>query len=569
MALIQKAFSDIITFSRSSNATRVGPTGLVEYAPHNLVLQSQTFDNAAWVFEGGTKGSNTTTAPDGTVTADQYIENTTVNALHEIYQSVSVTSGQTYTFSGYFKRNGRDLSLIAYATSPLFVLNVNLATGSVISTIGSGSYTITSVGNGWYRVSATVTATATGTGYWDARPLNGTSNTYTGDGTSGIYLWGAQLSVGPYALDYTPTTSAAVYGPRFDYDPVTLAARGLLVEEQRTNLVTYSEQFDNAAWTKSNVTLSADSSVAPDGTVTADLVKPTSTGLDRRFEKTAITITSATSYTQTVYAKASGVNFIYFADINNAYNNVWFDLSAGTVSTPIVGSATITPVGNGWYRCSQTTTSSSTSGTFFVALADSSGSRTSTASGNNGVLLWGAQLEAGSFATSYIPTVASTVTRSADVASVNTLSPWFNNAQGTWFAEMDVLSVAASTYHAAFEAFLSSDDNARMFVDIDAGTAKGYIRQNTAGSGTFMSTGVSVSANSAVKIAMAFETNNNATSAGGSAVATSTTTTPTIDTVYLGRFGSAGASLPMCGHLRRIAFYPRRLTNAELQALTA
>jgi hypothetical protein len=157
------------------------------------------------------------------------------------------------------------------------------------------------------------------------------------------------------------------------------------------NQLTKTEEFNDAAWTKVNTTIDANASAAPNGTTTADLVKPTTTGLDRYIRQLP-TVANGATYESTTYAKASGIGFVYFADINNVFNNVWFDLTNGTTSTPSVGTASMTSVGNGWWRCVQTTTASSTAGAFFVALADTSGSRTSTSNGNNGVLLWGADL---------------------------------------------------------------------------------------------------------------------------------------------------------------------------------
>ena len=232
MALIQKAFSDIITFSRSSNATRIGPNGLVQYAPHNLILQSQTFDNAAWSKANCTATANAASAPDGTVTADNFV---TSSANSSVSQIVAISANtQTYTQSVYVKYvsgsvNFRMRTALTGGTVVATYLTINAQTGAFVA--GDSTYTITSVGNGWYRITITVANNGTNTNFvFQLYPTNDVSS------TNEMSVWGAQLSVGPYPLDYTPTTSAAVYGPRFDYDPVTLAARGLLVEEQRTNL---------------------------------------------------------------------------------------------------------------------------------------------------------------------------------------------------------------------------------------------------------------------------------------------------------------------------------------------
>ena len=158
MGLVQKAFSDIITFSRSSNATRIGPNGLVQYAPHNLLLQSQTLDNASWTKSSVTVTANAAAAPDGTVTADQVAATSTTVYLTQSVGSLAV--GQ-YTISVYLKSgttswaaltlsdsvanaNGRyfDLSSVAVGGS------TGLAVGSNVTVVSASA---TNIGNGWVR----------------------------------------------------------------------------------------------------------------------------------------------------------------------------------------------------------------------------------------------------------------------------------------------------------------------------------------------------------------------------------------------------------------------------------
>jgi len=567
MALIQKAFSDIITFSRSSNATRVGPTGLVEYAPHNLLLQSQTFDNASWLKSNSSITANAIAAPDGTVTADKLVEAATTS-VHSATQAVTFAANFIYTASVYAKAGERSFLIIQPTGDSRFAY-YNLSNGTVGTVSGSPLSTqIQSVGNNWYRCTITVTspgATAANCILYSAA-TDGNA-TYTGDGTSGIYLWGAQLSVGPYPLDYTPTTSAAVYGPRFDYDPVTLAARGLLIEEQRTNLQPYSDDFSNGVWVKDGgISVTSNAAVSPDGTQNADFIRGTTSGTNVWVYDDGVStgVAANTSFTNSVYAKANGVNFLYirFEDKANASNYVYFNLSTGTVSAT-VGSlsttATITPVGNGWYRCTVTGNSASGSGgnnMLLIGLSDASGSTYLTASATNGIYIWGAQFEQGSFSTSYIPTIASTVTRSADVASVNTLSPWWNNVEGTLFADY---TASESSY------VVIPYTDANNYMILNAGTTGSAFDVVNAGSVQASIGTRSLSA----KIAARFKSNDFAVCLNGGAVATDTAgTVPSItDRLALGYF--PGVSVRINGHLRRVAFYPRALTSAELQAITA
>ena len=539
MALIQKAFSDIITFSRSSNATRIGPTGLVEYAPHNLLSRSQELDNAIWVKNNISATANSIAAPDGTVTADTIVENTSAGYHSTYHNSGAGTVTGTYTFSAYLKAAGRSWAWVGIGTSSRAYFDLS---NGVTGTISSGiTASITSAGNGWYRCSVTQTVTSTSVTGEVIIVTGNNGTTYTGDGTSGIYLWGAQLSVGPYPLDYTPTTSAAVYGPRFDYDPVTLAARGLLIEEQRTNLLLQSEAFGTSPWTNGGTapTVTADAGASPSGEATADRIQfPAAASY--RYQNA--TLVSGTVYTISVYAKSySGTDQVFRLTVNDFAGN----------SSDLTASGT-------WQRFTFTFTASSNSSVAF-------GLRTGTAGAASDILIWGAQLEAGSFATSYIPTLASSVTRSADVASVNTLSPFYNAVEGTLFGEYDTFGVSSSPYIAEFN---DGTANNRITSYVSSGTQRMYVA--TSGAAQADLSVSSVSNNVVYKTAVVYKANDFALTQNGVSPATDTSgTIPTVSKLALGAYNSDSIANLTNGHLRRIAYYPRRLTNAEIQTLTA
>ena len=565
MGLIQKAFGDIITFSRASNATRIGPNGLVQYAPHNLFLRSQEFDNASWSKLDATVSANSVAAPDGTVTSDKLTENTAL-AAHELYQSVSITSGIRYTFSFFAKAAGRNFVACGHNGTGSYAYSYfNLSDGTVVSSGTGHTTSIQSVGNGWYRISSTFTSGSTSSIAFEILTSdNGSRVSYTGDGTSGVYLWGAQLSVGSVPGDYTPTTSAAVYGPRFDFDPVTLAARGLLIEEQRTNLLTYSEQFDNAAWTKTRSNVTANAAAAPDGTVTADKLVEDSTASDTHYiDVSGVSFTSGTSYTFSIYAKAGERSAIRIQGSLSRYApDATFDLSTGTVTS---GSGSISSSGNGWYRCSVTATATST-GTSGINIFLASPGIIYTGNGTSGLFIWGAQLEAGSFATSYIPTVASTVTRSADVASVDTLSPWYNQTAGSLYTEAVSGGDSASYKFAAeltaagrADAFAIAKDSTNL-VRYQAIGASGTAFNSTDGTwtvGAVFKTAIGMALNSSLGVKN-----------GGTAVTGATPTVLPIP-IKMGIGQATNGTLQFNGHIRRLAYYPRKLSSAELQALTA
>jgi hypothetical protein len=552
MSLVSKAFSDIVTFSRSSNATRIGPTGLVEYAPHNLLTYSEQLDNAAWSKEDLTVTANAATAPDGTVTADLIVPNTS-SADHSMYEYKAGSGSQT--FSVYAKVGGYNYLFVGYnntaASDGVFF---DLSAGTVSQNTSGLVASISNAGNGWYRCSVTK---ASGFEYaMLCTSANGTSFVHTGDGTSGIYLWGAQLSVGPYALDYTPTTSAAVYGPRFDYDPVTLAARGLLIEEQRTNLLPASNDFSNVTYWTGGGSVTANATTSPDGTVNATIgssINPASGVGD-----------STVAISGSIFAKAnpSGASSLVVR-INrfgsgSDYLQVTFNLSTGVAGavtnngTASGGSASMTSFGNGWYRCVLSGTVSTTAGTLSF-------------NPQSTCFIYGAQLEAGSFATSYIPTVASSVTRSADVASVNTLSPWFSAVEGTLYAEGNFIAPTSSASKgiATLVDNVGGNDSISIF-----GISSSRVKQETLDNGVSQAS-YEIAYSDNIKAATAFKLNDVNAAVNGTIGTTDTSATvPTVAKLQLGGIYN-GTSFQMNGWLRRVAVYPRRLTNAELQALTA
>ena len=573
--LTQTTFSSLITFSRASNATRYSPTGQLEYAPHNLLLQSQTFDNASWTKTNSSITANAATAPDGTLTGNKHIPDNgaTIGAGAtdtRVYQSPSVTSGSSYTLSIYAKAGEYDQLAIAVITSPTNSAIFSLTLGTVVS--GAGA-TITSVGNGWYR--CTLTFTATSTGSLQIRWSSESSTVSTGDGTSGIYAWGAQLAVGPNALDYTPTTTAVVYGPRFDYDPTTLAAKGLLIEEQRTNSLTYSEQFDNAAWTKSNSSITANAATAPDGTLTGDkLVEDTATSAHTISQSLSAT---TQSYTISVYVKKAERKYFQLFGRRDAtnYNGVMIDLDTGSLLPPTrpattsnVSTTTATSVGNGWWRIAMTYSYTTTGTTVALfALTDDSQTYSYTGDGTSGIYIWGAQLEAGAFATSYIPTTTAATTRSVDIASIGTLSPWYNATEGTLYGEGSWVGLVASRFAvglnnsaSASSDFISIQTNPTTVTTGRGGVTAGGVIQAA------MNITNAYTASVLFKAANAYQQDNFGFTVNGATPASDTSgTVPTVDRVQLGAIGTITANI----WISRITYTPRRLTNAELQSLTS
>ena len=369
---------------------------MLEYAPHNLLLRSQEFDNASWIKTNSGGGSapvvtaNAATAPDGTVTADQVVFVAPTSGDQSLIYQAPSTSAGTYTGSFYIKA-----STAADVGKIIGFRHVQ----------GSG-YLLVTLTNSWVRVTLTE-ARLTDNFEIILRPAIGTSS-----GTVTIHLWGAQLSVGPYALDYTPTTSAAVYGPRFDYDGSGVT----IVEPVSTNLLTYSEQFDNAAWTKVGASVTANSVTSPDGTTNADTITENSAN-DFHIALQSPSLTSGSTYTLSVFLKAGTRNH-GMVRVGGVGVAIKVDLTNGS-PTVIEGSPTAystVAIGNGWYRCILTFVGVSTNVPQFGPHDNGSGF-TYQGNGTGSVYAWGAQLEVGSTATAYMVSGATNGFRAVPVVS--------------------------------------------------------------------------------------------------------------------------------------------------------
>jgi hypothetical protein len=358
--------------------------------------------------------------------------------------------------------------------------------------------------------------------------------------------------------------SAANNVARFDHNPVTGESLGLLIEEQRTNLLTYSEQFDNAAWTKTRSSITANTIVAPDGTLTGDKLVEDTTASNTHVTNQVFSFSTG-SYVYSIYAKAGERTFLQPVRSGtniDAFTHI-FNLTTGTASGT---GATIVAVGNGWYRCiGVINVNTAHSGSILFGLNNGT-TITYTGDGYSGIYIWGAQLEAGAFPTSYIPTVASQVTRSADAASMTgaNFSSWYNAAEGTLYAEGSVGYTVPATFFPYLAALNDGASNNR--IDVGYVTTSVASFEVTANAVSQVAIFQSASGLALRKVAGGYKTNDFAASTNGLAASTDTSgVLPSVDRLRIG--DRAGAST-LNGHIRKIAYYPKRLANAELQGLT-
>lgn len=268
--------------------------------------------------------------------------------------------------------------------------------------------------------------------------------------------------------------------PRLNYEILNGAVQScpaLLLEPARTNLLTYSEELDNAAWVKANVTVSANSTVSPDGNSTSDkIVESTSTSGHIVYQTEA---TTAQQYSFSVFVKEAGRSKVRLRFDNASFlRYVDFDLTNVLLLGSTNATGFIEKLPNGWFRCSIVVTATATTFYSVLALLNDSGSDSYTGDGVSGVHLWGAQVEAGSYATSYIPTSGSTVARAAEVCNGAGTSAEFNDSEGVLFAEMEnidgFLSISDGTTNNRITIGRESGQTKRLFLTQSGGTIQTY-----------------------------------------------------------------------------------------------
>jgi hypothetical protein len=359
--------------------------------------------------------------------------------------------------------------------------------------------------------------------------------------------------------------TAAVNTERFDHDPVTLASRGLLIEEGRTNLILQSENIASATWVKAGGSISSVANVRPDGNANSELFSEDgATATHRIFQ--SFTGTIGTSYTLSVFLKFAGRDQIYLENRSIATNPyAVFNIQNGTIGFVSSGlSAVIQAYPNGWYRCSITGTSTLSGGNYIIG-GFSGGAQSYTGLNGPAFYIYGSQVEAGSFATSYIPTTTGCVVRSADECSITggNFTSFWNTNEGAMFASGDPRGGAS----VATLVMANSGANANQ-IAFDRSTLQ--VKFGIANSGTYTATiSQNITNGSFVKISGAYATNNARSAVNG---VLGTPDTSVIVPTNLNRFniGSAGAANTEFtnGCISEIKYFRKPLSNAKLQALT-
>lgn len=540
-----------ITFSRPSLATMYDSTGKLVYAPNNLLLQSNTFTNAAWTKTNVLVAIETGVfAPAGTQ-AYRVTNNSTGAGARYLYQSASITRGlAAFDVKAI---SGVPYVSIRAGNSNADASVFNTSTGAVVTT-GANVFgtSATDLGGGWWRFSV---ASVNTFGFFAVvMPQDTTSLETAAFASTGQYILVSRSQLEAVTYQTTPstynaTTTAAYYGPRFDYNPATLVARGLLIEEARTNLALYSQDISNAVWgvfSTGAAKIGVAAATSPDGTLNAyEITTGTGggpfNGASAVFQ--SVPVVNAVTYTASLWvrAKTGSATLRFGMQVGSSFDTgdvtVTTDWQRLTISGLTVGSGT---------------------GNFSI--------RSTLAGVSATVYIWGGQFEAGSFATSYIPTAASAVARSADSATMTgtNFSSWYNQTQGTFVVNglrdndangARLINVWNGTLSEKIEINFANSARASGVVSVASVTQAGFLTSN----GT-------APANQNNKMALAYVIDNFAFSLNAATPLTDTSgLVPVVNEMQIGSQANANY---LNGWIASIAYYNTRLPNATLESLT-
>lgn len=574
------------TFSRASTA--IVADGAKHLSTSNILTYSTSFDQ--WSASGHGARTSGQADPAGGTSAFEIQENSS-SGFHRVYQEV--TASGELAFTVYAKQNSgtRYLSLtLSNANNDWVAATFDLAgsapaTGSGSSSSFSGlTATQTASGDGFHKcvIKATGSITKAFASLNNATTApTGTYGlpSYTGDGSSSIDVAFASLST-TGATDYNATTtsihreyasslvSKANNIGRFEVGTDGQSgAKGILIESASTNLLTYSSDMSNVAWTKTNLTASAEA-IGPDGSLSAFAVREnTSTAM--KYIRQGFTAGSG-SVAMSVFAKLMGnARRLVIREDSTTGSSAVFDLTAGTVAAAAAsGVGSIEAVGStGWYRCTMVSTPGAGARLFscWVVSTTATNYESTTGDGYSGLLLAMPQAEDQSFASSYIATTSSTATRAADSLSAATADIGYTGGDVSIYAE---ITDAKGDYPTVVRLRNTTTGDGLFLYKANAGSSSSanldYRSYDSGLKTNFAITG----SGGATKVAIVAETNRFAGVADGGTVAEdlSSSVPASLDTLSI---GGKGTEYVLNGTIKRVALYNEALSDTNLQALTS
>jgi len=549
------------TFTRSSAATRVNADGFIEKETQNLLLQSNNF-NTTWTLYSVTATSGQA-GYDGSSDAWE-ISTTGVNGFENLNQNISFSG--VHTISMYAKAGSNNYLTMRSLGTDIRV-QFKLDDGTHSTTFGSPIDTfMEDAGGGWYRCGFTANFSSASEWVFYPQQIG-----ITDAGT--IYIQDAQLEQGLVARDYIETTTTAIYGgitdnvPRLDYTDSSCPA--LLLEPQRTNIIESSEYFDGSLWSVTNITITNNDAESPEGIDNASKIvldSGSSSSCELRAQNNK-SVTLGDDYTFSVFAKADEFDKIELDFSNSRMGDAFVvaNLTNGTITSrgDDNTSDSIEDYGDGWYRIILTGTAIATGTTALIFRLGAN----PTGDGTSGFHIYGAQFEAGSYATSYIPTYGSSVTRVADVdcETANPDTSLFGQTEGTIFCEYTPVS-DDTTNQSRFIRLRNSSNSNQIYMQHNAANNINAVVFN--GSNQFVgqtSTGYA-SVGNTYKFALAYKDGDYAFYANGVQIDTGTATG--LGTLAVDRLDLDNVNISKSSKVNQALVFKTRLSNEELAALT-
>ena len=531
-------------FARASSATRVNEEGYIEKERENLLLQSNQF-NTTWTISNASVVGNQSGIYN-TTDAWKLVGNGNNN--DKVLQNVA--SG-TSTFSIYAKAGNLNFTIISLGNGFAYY---NIETGVVTSSSGVVSTNIESIGNGWYRLSITVALTSSSNVQVYIASADGSVVTNNGDF---IYLQHAQLEQGLVATDYIETTTSSVAVgitnniPRINYE----GGNGhFLLEPQRTNLVTYSEDFSHSNWQKGRTEVLLNTAISPDGNFNASTLSViNATGGEEYLRASSINSNPAVC---SIYVKKGNWRYITIRSVNISV----FDFDTETFTlTGANETLSFEKLQNGWYRLKASSPTRT-----YCSVGFATNATATSGSGINGsyMYIWGAQLEAGSYATSYIPTFGSSVTRAAETCNNAGDSDLFNDSEGVLYAEV-------ATQHSGTKQITLNDNslsNVITFIFLDNNTQIQFVV--VSGGAIQLNRTETATLSVYNKIALKYKANDFDIYINGSKIYSDTSgSTPAgLNTI---EFNKADDSDNFYGKTKMVSTFTEALSDSELECLTS
>ena len=559
-----------MTFTRTGDtASRLNSAGIIERCITNSALQSNNFSNASWTKSNVTIAGSIADPNGGTTAFSMAGSSATLNGKN-INQVVFSSASDIKTISIYAKTNTHSFIQIRLTTTSIYV-NFDLTNGTFSAGAGA-SGTMTNIGGGWYRCQASSGSNNTTASIQLVDSLAAVFNEASTT-TNSVYIWRAQAQLGNFATNYIDTTTAAVTEgpvtnlPRLDYFGSTCPQ--LLMEPTRTNLINYSDMFDNSAWTKISSSVSGNVAVSPDGYTNADVMVEDTSNTVHTLRR-SLSVTSGTVYSFSSFVKqGSGTRRFGIVVPTAGFGSaqvVSFNLINGTFSTSS-GSITgkIENYGNGWYRCIAiaTATATNASVTINYALMNSSLYETYTGDGTSSLYVWGVQVEAAAYATSYIPTTAATVTRNNDVCSDTSITSLIGQTEGTLFLDFtfDRQFVNADVFSLNDASILN-----RVSIGVTASnTLSGLVDSGGSNQATITST---IAVGTRYKCAIAYKANDFVLYVNGVQAGTDTSGIVPASLTRISNDAGTTSTTPFDFPMNQTLVFKTRLTNAELATLT-